>query len=99
LGINSDRSVRKLKGENRPINNQNDRAYVLASLEFVDYVVIFDDDTPISLIKLIHPEILVKGGDYKGKDVVGQDIAKELILVDYIENKSTTETIKRIKNL
>ena len=99
LGLNSDDSVRRLKGENRPINNQYDRAYILASLEVVDYVVIFDEDTPIDLISLIKPDILTKGGDYEGKDVVGKDIAKELKLINFIDGKSTTKTIEKIKDL
>jgi D-beta-D-heptose 7-phosphate kinase / D-beta-D-heptose 1-phosphate adenosyltransferase len=99
LGLNSDKSVKKIKGENRPINNQNDRSYILASLEVVDYVVVFDADTPFELIKLIKPDILVKGGDYENKEVIGQDIAKELKLVKYIDNKSTSNTIEKIQNI
>jgi D-beta-D-heptose 7-phosphate kinase / D-beta-D-heptose 1-phosphate adenosyltransferase len=98
LGLNSDRSVQALKGKGRPINNQNDRAYILAALEVVDYVVVFDDDTPYELIKLIRPNTLVKGADYVGKEVVGQDIAEKLRLVEYIDGKSSTNTIKKIKN-
>jgi len=97
LGLNSDASVKRLKGENRPINNQEDRAYILSALECVDYVVIFDEDTPYELISKIKPNVLVKGGDYKGKEVVGQDIADELKLVDFVEGKSTTRTIQRIQ--
>ena len=98
LGLNADNSVRKLKGPTRPINNQNDRAYILASLESVDYVVIFEEETPYELIKLIKPHTLVKGGDYEGKIVIGQDIANELKLVQFVDGKSTTNTIKRIQN-
>jgi D-beta-D-heptose 7-phosphate kinase/D-beta-D-heptose 1-phosphate adenosyltransferase len=98
VGVNSNDSVQKLKGINRPINTQEDRAYILASLESVDYVVIFEEDTPYELIKLILPHTLVKGGDYEGKDVVGQDIVKELKLVKFIDGKSTTNTIRRIQN-
>lgn len=97
LGLNADSSVKKLKGETRPINSEDDRAYILASLESVDYVVIFEEETPYELIKLIKPDILVKGGDYEGKEVVGQDIANELKLVQFIDGKSTTNTIKRIQ--
>ena len=97
LGLNSDTSIRKLKGQNRPINIQNDRAYILAALEVVDYVVIFDEETPYELIKLIKPDVLVKGGDYKGKNVIGQNIAKELKIVKFIDGKSSSETIKRIQ--
>ena len=97
LGLNSDRSVTALKGEGRPINTQLDRAYILAALEAVDYVVIFDEDTPYDLIKAIKPHVLVKGGDYEGQDVVGQDIADELKLVQFVDGKSTTKTIEKIQ--
>ncbi|MEO1940946.1 MAG: D-glycero-beta-D-manno-heptose-7-phosphate kinase [Candidatus Thioglobus sp.] len=97
LGLNSDRSVTALKGEGRPINIQLDRAYILAALEAVDYVVVFDEDTPYDLIKAIKPHVLVKGGDYKGKEVVGQDIADELKLVQFVDGKSTTRTIEKIQ--
>ena len=97
VGLNSDQSVTHLKGENRPINHQMDRASILAALEAVDYVVIFDDDTPYRLIEAIKPNTLVKGGDYKNKEVAGQDIVDELKLVKFIENKSTSQIIKKIK--
>ena len=97
LGLNSDRSVNALKGEGRPINTQMDRAYILAALEAVDYVVVFDEDTPYDLIKAVKPHVLVKGGDYKGKKVVGQDIADELKLVQFVDGKSTTRTIEKIQ--
>ncbi len=97
LGLNSDRSVHSLKGKGRPINLEADRAYIMAALEVVDYVVIFDEDTPYELIKSIEPHILVKGGDYEGKEVVGQDIADELKLVEFVHGKSSTRTIEKIK--
>ena len=97
LGLNSDRSVTSLKGMGRPINLEADRAYILAALEVVDYVVIFDEDTPYELIKSIGPHILVKGGDYRGKELVGQDIADELKLVEFVNGKSSTKTIEKIK--
>ena len=97
VGLNSDKSVRRLKGANRPINTGEDRAYVLSALESVSYVVEFDDDTPYELIRAIKPDILVKGGDYKGKEVVGSDIAKELRLVDFVDGKSTTNIIKKAR--
>ena len=97
LGLNSDKSVKKLKGKNRPINSESDRAYILASLQVVDYLVMFEEDTPFELIKLIKPDVLVKGSDYKGKKVVGQDIAKELKLIQFIDGMSTSNTIERIK--
>ena len=97
LGLNSDQSVRNLKGKNRPINNQHDRALILAALEAVDYVVIFDQDNPFELVEAIKPNILVKGSDYEGKEVIGSDQADELILVKFINGKSSTETIKKIQ--
>jgi D-beta-D-heptose 7-phosphate kinase/D-beta-D-heptose 1-phosphate adenosyltransferase len=96
VGLNSDSSVRELKGPTRPVNVQEDRAYILAALESVDYVVLFSEETPHELIKNIEPDILVKGGDYEGKSVVGAEFAKELRLVQFVDGKSTTATIERI---
>ena len=98
LGLNADISVKKLKGSMRPVNSQDDRAYILTSLESVDYVVIFEDETPYELIKRIQPNILVKGGDYEGKNIVGSDIADELRLVSFVDGQSTTKIIQRIQN-
>jgi D-beta-D-heptose 7-phosphate kinase/D-beta-D-heptose 1-phosphate adenosyltransferase len=95
VGLNSDRSVRRLKGDGRPVNPQYDRAYLLAALDAVDFVTVFEEDTPYELIKAIEPDVLVKGGDYRGKEVVGSDIAKELRLVDFVEGRSTTAIIER----
>ncbi|MDP3300700.1 MAG: D-glycero-beta-D-manno-heptose-7-phosphate kinase [Sulfuricurvum sp.] len=96
VGLNSDSSVRELKGPTRPVNPQEDRAYILAALESVDYVVMFSDETPYELIKSIAPDILVKGGDYEGKSVVGAEFSGELRLVQFVDGKSTTATISRI---
>lgn len=97
VAVNSDESVKKIKGPTRPINSENDRAYILASLETVDYVVVFNEETPYEVIKKCKPHILVKGGDYKGKDVVGKDLVDELILVDFIKGESTTKIIEKLK--
>lgn len=97
VGLNSDASIKRLKGASRPIIAQDDRAAILAALECVDFVVIFDEDTPINLIKNIAPDVLVKGADYKDKEVVGSDVAKEVVLIDFIEGKSSTSIIERIK--
>jgi len=97
VGLNSDESVSRLKGPTRPINVAEDRAYLLAALEAVDFVVPFSDDTPYELIKMIAPNTLVKGGDYKGKDVIGTEFADELKLVDFVDGKSTTKTIQKIQ--
>ncbi len=96
VGVNSDSSVRRLKGESRPVNPQFDRAYLLAALDAVDFVTIFDEDTPYELIKIVEPDVLVKGGDYEGKEVVGSDIAKEVRLVDFVDGRSTTKIIENI---
>jgi D-beta-D-heptose 7-phosphate kinase/D-beta-D-heptose 1-phosphate adenosyltransferase len=98
VGVNSNDSVRRLKGKTRPVNDQYDRAYLLASLEVVDYVVIFEEDTPYELIKRVKPDVLVKGKDYEGKEVVGSDIAKEVRLIDFVEGRSTTKIIEKMKN-
>jgi len=97
VGLNSDASVSRLKGPERPVNLAEDRAYILAALEAVDFVVPFNDDTPYELIKMIQPHTLVKGGDYKGMDVVGTEFASELKLVDFVNGKSTTKTIQKIQ--
>lgn len=97
VGINSDKSVKKLKGLTRPINNQEDRKFLLESLECVDKVVIFDEETPYRLINDIKPDIIVKGGDYKIADVVGHNICKVKIF-NYVKGYSTTETIQDIGN-
>ena len=97
LGLNSDRSVAALKGKSRPINTQIDIAYILAALEAVDNVVIFVENTPYKLINAIKPHTLVKGADYKGKEVVGEDIALELKLIQFVDETSTTKTIEKIQ--
>ncbi|ABB43859.1 D-beta-D-heptose 1-phosphate adenylyltransferase / D-alpha,beta-D-heptose 7-phosphate 1-kinase [Sulfurimonas denitrificans DSM 1251] len=97
VGLNSDTSVTRLKGPSRPVNIAEDRAYLLAALEAVDFVVPFEDDTPYELIKMIKPDTLVKGGDYEGKSVIGTEFAQELKLVDFVDGKSTTKTIQKIK--
>jgi len=99
LGLNSDQSIGIIKGKNRPINNQDDRANILAALKVVDYLVVFDEETPLKLIELIKPDVLVKGGDYEDKQIVGEEIAKELIIIPFIKGKSTTSIIERIKNI
>ncbi len=97
VGLNSDASVRELKGPTRPVNTEDDRAYILAALDAVDYVVKFSDDTPHDLIRMIAPDVLVKGGDYEGKKVVGTEFSKVLKLVDFVDGKSTTKTIEKIQ--
>ena len=101
LGLNSDESIKKLKGKNRPIVELKDRVEILSSFPFIDKIVIFDEVTPIKLIKRIKPNIIFKGKDYKKQDVVGFRESKKwqgrVILIDFIKNKSTTNLIERIK--
>lgn len=98
IGLNSDKSVSRIK-PGRPINPQGHRAEVLSSLEMVDYVTLFDEETPYELIKFIKPDVLVKGGDWKKEDIVGSDIAKETRSLPYVKGVSTTKLIEKIKKL
>lgn len=93
VGLNSDESVKKLKGPDRPYNNQADRKFMLESCKFVSAVHIFNEETPYELIKALKPDFIVKGGDYSPNNVVGCDLAKVLIF-DYIDGYSTTKTIR-----
>ena len=100
IGVNSDESVKRLKGPSRPVNPEQDRMEILSALGFVDYVVLFDEDTPYELIKKLQPDVLVKGGDYKPDEVVGKDIVEarggRLELISFVEGKSTTNIINKI---
>jgi D-beta-D-heptose 7-phosphate kinase/D-beta-D-heptose 1-phosphate adenosyltransferase len=102
VGLNSDASVKRLKGPERPINSEMDRAEMMCALGFIDYVVIFEEDTPIELIKKIRPDVLVKGGDYSNEYVVGTKEVEErggkLVLFPFVEGKSTTNIIRKIQN-
>ncbi len=101
IGLNTDNSVRKLKGNNRPINDEKSRGMILASLQFVSAVVLFDEDTPYDLIKFVQPDVLVKGSDYLEEDIVGYDIVKakggEVKTIDLVLDISTTIIENRIK--
>jgi D-beta-D-heptose 7-phosphate kinase/D-beta-D-heptose 1-phosphate adenosyltransferase len=100
LGLNSDASVRRLKGENRPLIGEDERAHILAALDCIDYVVLFDEDTPLELITALKPHILAKGGDYTADGVVGRDVVEayggRVELVTFVDGKSTTNIIERI---
>ena len=98
VGINSDSSVRRLKGSERPINDQTTRKFLLESIRFVSKVYVFDEDTPYRLIQEIMPKVVVKGGDYLPEDVVGSDIA-EIRIFPYINGESTTSILQRIRSL
>lgn len=102
IGLNSDASVKRLKGANRPINPEHARAFLLASLRFVDAVIFFDEDTPYNLIKLIQPDILIKGNDYKPEDIVGYDIVTakggEVKTVELVKGFSSSLIIEKMKS-
>ncbi len=101
IGLNTDSSVRRIKGESRPVQDEYARAILLASLSFVTTVVLFDDDTPYNLIKKIQPDVLIKGSDYNIKDIVGYDIVTakggEVVTIDFIDGYSTTSIIEKLK--
>lgn len=101
IGVNTDGSVHKLKGPNRPIQDEQSRLHILASLGFVDAVILFDEPTPYELIKLVQPDVLVKGSDYKPEDIVGYDIVTakggEVKTIDFIPGYSTSLIEKKIK--
>jgi len=98
VGVNSDTSVRKLKGENRPIHNQDTRIHLLSNIHFIDYIIMFDEDTPLEIIKTLKPNILVKGGDYTIDTIIGKEYVDNIILAPFKSGVSTTNTIKKILN-
>ena len=102
IGLNSDSSIKKLKGDDRPIINEQSRAILLASLSFVDAVVLFSEETPINLISTLVPDVLAKGGDYEIKTIVGHEIVQKnggkVILVPFVDGFSSTIIIDKIKN-
>lgn len=96
VGLNSDKSVRKIKGETRPILNQNARSVIVSALETVDYVIIFNEPTPYKLIKSLRPDYLIKGADWKEDEIVGNNLVKKIIRVKSVKNCSTSLIIKKI---
>ena len=98
LGLNSDESIKRLKGPERPINNIEERSTILSLFNFIDYIIIFDEDTPYNIIKLLQPDIIVKGGDYCAENIVGAQYCKEVKIFNYINNKSTSLVVSKIKN-
>ncbi len=102
IGLNSDSSVQKLKGNSRPIIDENSRAIALAALSFVDAIVLFSEETPINLISTLNPDILAKGGDYEIRTIVGHEIVQknggEVILIPFVDGFSSTNIINKIKN-
>ena len=102
MGLNTDNSIKRIKGPNRPVNDQYARARILAALEFVDAVILFDEDSPYELIKAIKPDILVKGDDYTIEKIIGADIVLqnggEVKTISLVKGYSTTNVIDKIKN-
>jgi D-glycero-beta-D-manno-heptose 1-phosphate adenylyltransferase len=102
VGLNSDKSVKLLKGEGRPLQDEQSRALILASMHFVTAVILFDEETPYNLIKEITPNVLVKGGDYVPEDIVGYDIVKahkgKVVTIDFVEGYSSTGILNKMKN-
>jgi len=101
VGINKDSSVKKIKGKNRPFVKDKERAEIISSLEMVNYVVLFGETTPFKVIKELKPDVLVKGKDYKKKEVIGRDIVEKnggkVVLIPVVKNHSTSLLIKKIK--
>jgi len=102
VGLNSDRSVKRLKGAHRPVNSQADRATVLSALSSVDHIIIFSTDTPERLIRLIRPDLLVKGGDWRHEDIVGGDFVRsyggKIVTIPFVKGRSTSAIIKKMAN-
>ena len=103
VGLNTDASVRRIKGNNRPLQDELGRASLLASLFFVDAVVMFDENTPYDLIKVVQPDLLVKGSDYAEEDIVGADIVRNnngnVVTIDFLEDYSTSSIIAKAKTI
>jgi len=102
IGLNTDASVRRLKGEHRPVNDEHDRAIVISALKSVDYVVLFDEDTPLELITLLKPDIIVKGGDYTPETIIGADFVRQnggkVVVIPLVAGKSTTAIIQKAQS-
>ena len=98
VGLNSDESIKRLKGPERPINNIEERSSILSLFNFIDYIIIFEEDTPYNIIKLLQPNVIVKGGDYCVETIIGAEYCKEVKLFNYIQNKSTSLVVSKIKN-
>lgn len=103
VGLNSDLSIKKIKGEKRPIISENERAYILSQLKPVDYVVMFDEETPLNLIEKLVPDVLVKGDDWKIKNIVGNDIVRQnggkVCTVKFVSTQSSSKIIQRVLEL
>ena len=97
VGLNSDSSIKILKGKDRPINNEANRSYILASIKFIDLIVVFNEETPKELLSIIRPSILVKGDDYKEDQIIGREYADKVIILPIVEGLSSTLLINQLK--
>ncbi len=98
LGLNADESVSRIK-PGRPVVSESDRAEVLSALSMIDYIVIFNEDTPYELIRAVRPDVLVKGADWEKEEIVGNDLVEEVCTIEFVEGISTSEIIRRIQNI
>ena len=102
VGINSDKSIKRIKGKSRPIIEEDSRAKQLAAIEFIDAVILFNEDTPFDLINILKPDVLTKGGDYKKNDIVGNELINkergEVVIIPLTQGYSTTSILEKIKN-
>jgi len=98
VGLNSDDSIKRLKGVSRPINDINERSTILSLFDFIDYIIIFNDDTPLNVIRTLKPAILVKGSDYTIDNIIGKEYVEKVMFFDFIKNKSSTNVINKIRN-
>jgi D-beta-D-heptose 7-phosphate kinase/D-beta-D-heptose 1-phosphate adenosyltransferase len=99
VGLNTDESIKRFKGDSRPINNIEERCELLKNLGFIDYIIIFKDDTPEKILSLLKPNVLIKGGDYTKESIIGKEFADKIIIYNYIDGLSSTNVIKKIKNI
>ena len=99
VGLNNDDSIKKIKGPERPINNIEERSTMLSLFDFIDYIIIFSQDTPYNILKLLKPLKIVKGSDYNIENIIGSEFANDVLLFNYIENKSSTSIIDKINQL
>jgi rfaE bifunctional protein nucleotidyltransferase chain/domain len=99
LGLNSDSSIKQLKGDSRPINSEVERIEFLSELDWIDYIIVFHDTTPYNILQVLRPDFLVKGGDYTIDQVIGNEFVKQVVLFDYIQNYSTSNIIRRSRGV
>jgi D-beta-D-heptose 7-phosphate kinase/D-beta-D-heptose 1-phosphate adenosyltransferase len=98
VGLNSDQSIKNIKGERRPINDLDERCELLLNLSIIDYIIVFDNNTPYNILKNLKPQTIVKGGDYTKEQIIGSEFCEQILLFDFIKNKSTSLIVNKIIN-